>query len=301
MKNASTVTLLQKFENLQVWSAGDQRAPHKPLLALWAIGRCLAGKPRLAPYKEADHALRTLLREFGPHRVRTHTEHPFWRLRNNGVWEVERADQVTTTSKGDAHRRSLLDNNIRAGFPRDVHAALTADGILAKKIAHALVDAHFPESLHAEILNSAGIEPAYVTTRRKPRDPRFPEQVLEAYGHRCAVCGYAVRLNEKPIGLEAAHIKWHGARGPDVVVNALSLRLRSKSRLRPFRNTCKQGYGSGRQRRGRNAKSPDHAAGSGPRVGSAPRCACRSADDDGRDIRRACVVGRHGTSAVRQR
>ena len=223
MNSASTETLLAKFENLQVWSAGDQRAPHKPLLALWAIGRCLAGEPRLAPYKEADHALRTLLLDFGPHRARPHTEHPFWRLRNDGVWEVERAEQVTTTSKGDAHRRSLLDNDTHAGFPRAVHAALTADETLAKQIAHALVDAHFPRSLHAEILNSVGIEPAYVTTRRKPRDPRFPDQVLEAYGHRCAVCGFAVRLNEKPIGLEAAHIKWHGARGPDVVANALSL------------------------------------------------------------------------------
>ena len=38
MNSASTETLLAKFENLQVWSAGDQRAPHKPLLALWAIG-----------------------------------------------------------------------------------------------------------------------------------------------------------------------------------------------------------------------------------------------------------------------
>ena len=109
------------------------------------------------------------------------------------------------------------------GVAVTVHAALSADENLAKQIAHALVDAHFPASLHAEILQAAGIEPAYVTTRRMPRDPRFPEQVLEAYGHRCAVCGFAVRLNEKPIGLEAAHIKWHGARGPDVVANALSL------------------------------------------------------------------------------
>ena len=87
----------------------------------------MAGEPRLAPYKEADHALRTLLLDFGPHRALPHTEHPFWRLRNDGVWEVERAEQVTTTSKGDAHRRSLLDNDTHAGFPRAVHAALTAD------------------------------------------------------------------------------------------------------------------------------------------------------------------------------
>ena len=223
MESASTKALLAKFENLQVWRAGDQRAPHKPLLALWAIGRCLAGEPRLAPFAEADLGLTALLRDFDPHRARVHTEHPFWRLRNDGLWEVEGADQVTTTSKGDAHRRSLREHNNHAGFPETVHAALSADENLAKQIAHALVDAHFPASLHAEILQAAGIEPAYVTTRRMPRDPRFPEQVLEAYGHRCAVCGFAVRLNEKPIGLEAAHIKWHGARGPDVVANALSL------------------------------------------------------------------------------
>ena len=223
MESASTKALLAKFENLQVWRAGDQRAPHKPLLALWAIGRCLAGEPRLAPFAEADRGLTALLRDFGPHRARVHTEHPFWRLRNDGLWEVEGADQVTTTSKGDAHRRSLVEHNNLAGFLETVHAVLSSDENLAKRIAHALVDAHFPASLHAEILKSAGIEPAYVTTRRMPRDPRFPEQVLEAYGHRCAVCGFAVRLNEKPIGLEAAHIKWHGARGPDVVANALAL------------------------------------------------------------------------------
>ena len=223
MESASKKALLAKFENLQVWRAGDQRAPHKPLLAVWAIGRCLAGEPRLAPFAEADRALKALLRDFGPHRARPHTEYPFWRLRKDGLWDVEGEALVTTTAKGDAHRRSLLEHNVHGGFSEAVHAALSADEDLAKQIAHALVDAHFPESLHGEILHAAGIEPAYVTMRRLPRDPRFPERVLESYGHRCAVCGFAVRLNEKPIGLEAAHIKWHGARGPDVVANALSL------------------------------------------------------------------------------
>ena len=225
MESAST-RLLAKFESLKVWRAGDQRAPHKPLLAVWAIGRALAGEPRLAPFAEADRALRALLRDFGPHRARPHTEYPFWRLRKDGLWEVEGVDLVTTTSNGDAHRRSLLEHNVHGGFPEAVHAALSADEDLAKQIAHALVDAHFPESLHGEILHAAGIEPAYVTMRRLPRDPRFPERVLEAYGHRCAVCGFAVRLNEKPIGLEAAHIKWHGARSR---ARRRDLRTRSRS------------------------------------------------------------------------
>ena len=223
MEIASTEDILTKFRELKVWSTGDQRAPHKPLLALWAIGRCLSGEPRLASYQEADHALRALLQDFGPHRKRIHTEHPFWRLRNDDVWEVEREEIVRITSSGDALRTSLLENDVHAGLPTDIHESLTTDTKLAKQLAHELVDAHFPVSLHDEILQAVGIEPAYVTSRRKPRDPDFRDKVLAAYGHQCAVCGFAVRLNEKPVGLEAAHIKWHGANGPDVVANALSL------------------------------------------------------------------------------
>ena len=223
MESASTESLLAKFENLHVWRAGDQRAPQRTLLALWAIGRCLAGEPVLAPYEEADRALRVLLGDFGPHRARPRTERPFWRLRNDALWEVEYEGLVTTTRKGDPHRRSLLENDIHAGFPRAIHASLTVNENLAKRIAHALVDAHFPASLHAEILATAGIEAPYVATRRNPRDPHFSDQVLEAYGRRCAVCGSAVRPDEKRFGLGAAHIKWHGARGPDTVANALSL------------------------------------------------------------------------------
>ena len=223
MEIASTENLLATFEALRIWRAGDQRAPYKPLLALWAIGRCLTGEPRLASYHDADRALRALLRDFGPHRAKIHTEHPFWRLRNDGVWEVEREENVTVTSSGDAHRKSLLEHDIHAGFSEPVHAALTTDENLARQIAHALVDAHFPASLHDELLQAVGIDAAYVTSRRRPRDRDFPERVLAAYGHRCAVCGFAVRLRTKSIELDAAHIKWHGAKGPDVVKNALSL------------------------------------------------------------------------------
>ena len=32
-----------------------------------------------------------------------------------------------------------------------------------------------------------------------------------------------MRLGQNPVALEAAHIKWHGEDGPDVVVNGLAL------------------------------------------------------------------------------
>ena len=53
--------------------------------------------------------------------------------------------------------------------------------------------------------------------------PNFREDVLKAYEYKCAICGFDVRLRHLPIGLEAAHIKWHKAGGPNQVVNGLTL------------------------------------------------------------------------------
>jgi putative restriction endonuclease len=47
--------------------------------------------------------------------------------------------------------------------------------------------------------------------------------VLTAYDWRCAVCGLDVRLGSVSIVLEAAHIKWHQAGGPDEESNGLAL------------------------------------------------------------------------------
>ena len=47
--------------------------------------------------------------------------------------------------------------------------------------------------------------------------------VLRAYERRCAVCDYDIRLGDELLGLEAAHIEWHAAGGPDAVSNGLAL------------------------------------------------------------------------------
>ena len=218
-----TGDLSVRFKKLQVWSANGQRAPHKPLLVLWGIGRLLTGKERLVSYREADRELAKLLRSFGPHRKTLHTEDPFWRLQNDGVWEIRDASRVTVGPGGNAHRRSLLQQDIHGGFPRAVQAALQANEEIAEQIARELVDSHFPRTLHDEILRAAGIDTGLVQSRRLRRDSRFREAVLAAYGYRCAVCEFAVRLNDSPIALDAAHIKWHRARGPDRICNGIAL------------------------------------------------------------------------------
>ena len=233
------------FANLKVWHAQGWRAPHKPLLALWAIGRCLRNEVRLAPYDEIARELGDLLRRFGPPRKRVNPDLPFWHLRRDGVWEVPEADRITETLSGHAHISSLHREGAQGGLPADVFLALRQDKITALDIVYSLLDAHFPDTLHDDILRAVGINTGYAQpaasdsrakerqgtagsfkqVRRRSRDPAFSKAVLDAYGERCAVCAFAVRMHDAPVALDAAHIKWHraGGRDRDKVSNGLSL------------------------------------------------------------------------------
>ena len=58
--------IIERFQNLNIWKSKDQRAVHKPLLVLYAIGKLLRGEDRLISYADAEDDLRNLLKEFGP-------------------------------------------------------------------------------------------------------------------------------------------------------------------------------------------------------------------------------------------
>jgi putative restriction endonuclease len=77
--------ILRQFDQLGTWSRGDQRAPHKPLLVLYALGRWARGDRDEIPFKDLDRDLTELLKEFGPPRKAYHPEYPFWWLRSDGV------------------------------------------------------------------------------------------------------------------------------------------------------------------------------------------------------------------------
>ncbi len=199
--------VLDQFRQLRIWSQGGKRAPHKPLLVLYALGRVLADKERLIAFKDLEPDLRDLLRDFGPKRQAYHPEYPFWRLVNDGIWQLTHADEVELRqSNTDAKKSELLRHGVQGGFKPDVYHILRADPALSVEVARELLDAHFPASLHEDILQAVGIEPNPITTTCR-RDAGFRERVLRAYGYRCAVCGLDVRLGATLVGLEAAHIK----------------------------------------------------------------------------------------------
>jgi putative restriction endonuclease len=212
------------FEQINIWKKGNQRAPHKPLLILYALSRSLQCNERLIPYTEIDEKLRQLLIDFGPFRKSYHPEYPFWRLQNDGIWEVANADRVALRKSGsDAKKSELIKHQISGGFSAEIFHHLTVNPVLVVDIAASILEEHFPASVHEDILQAIGMELSNPLIRKKRRDPQFRDKVLTAYEYQCAVCGFNVRVGNALIALEAAHIKWHQAGGPDLENNGIAL------------------------------------------------------------------------------
>jgi putative restriction endonuclease len=98
--------------------------------------------------------------------------------------------------------------------------------------ARLLLDLHFTPGLAAMICDAVGLDlavlelaasSAVAAARRSLRRPGFAEEVLRAYAYQCAMCGFDGALGRNPVGLEAAHVRWHSQDGPDVEANGLAL------------------------------------------------------------------------------
>jgi putative restriction endonuclease len=217
--------VIDAFDGISVWSRGPERAPHKPLLVLYALGQLSRGGPNSMAFRDVAPKLTALLKEFGPMRQSYHPEYPFWRLQNDGLWVVDDADRLQhRTGQTDIPKRELLDKDVHAHFVDDIANRLQHDSDLLAGVAHRLLDGHFPISIHQDILDAVGLDLARTeTVTRLKRDPAFRGRILKAYHHACAVCGFDVRLGSQLMGLEAAHIQWHQAGGPDDEQNGLAL------------------------------------------------------------------------------
>ncbi|HEX2314389.1 MAG TPA: HNH endonuclease [Thermomonospora sp.] len=217
---------VERVLGVRQWTRGGERAPHKPLLLLYALGHHQRHGAEPIVFSAAERSLHRLLREFGPPR-RTSPGYPFHHLASDDrLWLVETDDGPGSPGPGLGTLRS---SGARGRLHPELAAALDADPALLARLARALLEANFPPTLHEDLCQEAGLSlegaelPAAVVSRLPPRDPAFREEVLEAYGFRCAFCDYDGLLDGVAVGLDAAHVRWRSFEGPDETANGLCL------------------------------------------------------------------------------
>jgi len=218
---------LELAANLTVWKRGDQRAPHKPLLILLALAAWQRTGSSELEFSELEPELAALLGSFGPPSRNAAPQYPFVHLQSDGFWTLN-ADIPASSS----FTLSQLRDGVAGRFAPDLESALGTDPRLAADIAHLVMAGHFPESLHSDLCDAVGldVEQLEIDVARnraaqlvRRRDPQFRVHVLRAYSQKCAMCGFGGLLGGQTIGVEAAHIRWHAADGPDEVANGLAL------------------------------------------------------------------------------
>ena len=211
-----------RLTSLKQYNQQGNRAPHKPLLLLMAIGELLGtGSSELA-FSEVEDRLGRLIKEYVPtsSSVRQTAAYPFWRLQNDQIWVLDR--EVSSDSprqlEGATGRltssieRVLLDN------PE------TLQTVVASTLAQ-----QFSPTLHDDILAAVGLDSLEYASGTKrtaggaKRSAEWRRRILQDWQEACAFCGFDASLGGAPVGIEAAHVRWVNLDGPNHLDNGLAL------------------------------------------------------------------------------
>jgi putative restriction endonuclease len=226
--NKSPVTaesFLKRLDEIGVFASGGKRAVHKPLLILLALARFQQGSHALFSFEEIEGALTGLIRQFGTtsnsHKPRA--DYPFWYLKNDGFWELANTDGLRfRRGKPEPKPASLIENRTLGGFCAPVRQLLAQKPQIIEQAAARLLGRCFPETIRGDIEDAIGLQVSQIQIATK-RDARFRQNVLRAYGYACAICGFDGRVDGRLVGVEAAHIKWVEAGGPNDIPNGIAM------------------------------------------------------------------------------
>lgn len=201
-----------------------KRAPYKPLLLLWLIGRLARGQPPSVSFGEAEKQLGPLLNRYRVASSKPKVEHPFVYLASDPeLWGVR--DSAGNDVRGLSTAKKLSPPFLReeaTGKLAPGFALALRDPAVCSQVVNALLEMEFPETQHDGILQELELDHLVVPVR-SPRDPKFRAMVLRAYEDRCAFCGYDLRLGGSPVGIDAAHVQMRKRGGPDRIENGLAL------------------------------------------------------------------------------
>ena len=199
----------------------NKLAPHKPLLLLVAIGATLAEQE--LEWLIVKHRLGDLLNRFTNSKKQKAYE-PFMRLtRDEGgrIWVVDGVNLFK--ADGNVNVSELNKQNPRAHLHEEFIATYLKKPAQLKMLVQWLLE-DFPDGIHQEILEEVNIEVELAIIPRTALTKKFRADVMNAYNHQCAVCGFGGRIdNNIAIGVDAAHIRMSSKNGPDAIINGMAL------------------------------------------------------------------------------
>ena len=212
---------LHPFLNLNVDQARGYPSPHKPLLVLMMLMRLkYEGAEKLA-YEDISDVLTSMLEliNIRPNDVNV-VSNPFWRLKQDGIWEVQDLNgvaveefDVTNPRGGRQSGRRPVHSKLRkvnplGSFSKEVRDCLYRTPELIDDIAKAIVATFFEERYGAKLIYQ--LIGFYENDSSAQLD--FNKNVYKAYQSQCSVCRQSKRLFNSLVDLNATPIRPSEAR-----------------------------------------------------------------------------------------
>ena len=196
----------------------------KPLLLLLLVSRIENGQvvENRFDFSDVRRELDTLIRCFGgrPSKSGPRAEQPFSHLRSSPFWSL--STQREYVSGHTVLISDLMNPGTYGTLDPPVFALLRNSEIARARVIDTILTEWWPPTLHGDIREELGLD-RLVVSRRRRRDRQFTVDVLENFRYSCALCGFHGVLNGQATGIDAAHVRWHSAYGPDALENGIAL------------------------------------------------------------------------------
>lgn len=93
--------LKEQLLNLEMAGSKDRPKLHKPLLVALLLQRFIESGSTSASFSEIESQANELIRRFVEGSSPPRSQYPFWRLRQDGFWEIDGAEELELNSSGD--------------------------------------------------------------------------------------------------------------------------------------------------------------------------------------------------------
>ena len=222
--NSGKPDFFTRLGAINVYRRGEQRASHKPLFLLLLLSRLQQGLPRLVGFVDVRAKLGEALQLYAPRVAGVNPHYPFWRLQNDDLSEVIYHGELRIRqSNNDPTVSSLIASEAKGGLLEADFDLLKGDLDLQSLAVRKILDAHFPQVIHGDVVNFFGLR--LNTPHRDDHSSYgdFFSAVIDAYMGRCAVSNLSLAYRGRSVGLDATHICWPQIGGNDAISNGIAM------------------------------------------------------------------------------
>jgi len=146
--------ILKLFSSINCARLGDGYAPHKPILVLLLLERILKGHTNNFSFAELEHDLKKWLEKYGSNNASSTRNEPFWRLKNDGIWDITAPAELSSQSSTPTPKQ-LIEANVSAQLKDDLYQGIRNNPTLIAEIAKSLVAQFISEPLRSSLIADA--------------------------------------------------------------------------------------------------------------------------------------------------